>query len=195
MSAVILTVEKGHPGYDAAIAAVNKARKAVQMLPISYGDTLTVLEGELSPKEEARCRRFAQKKAEGDARRAQAGEAEPTEQDGEGKAKKANGGRWRLLNNWVDYGQHYFTLAQGAVWLAIFRMADGQTNIATFTVRQLADKAGLGTKATQKAIAAFEESGVLVCIFKSSFKAKFAPSKYRLADATARLTKTPPKPR
>lgn len=190
MSAVILTVEKGHPSYDTAIAGVNKARKAVELLPVNYGDTLTVLEGELSPEEEARCRRFAQKKAEVDAQRAQAGTGKPAKSP---KAKRSNYGRWGLLNNWVDYGQHYFSTAECAVWLTIFRLSDGETNTVKFGVRDLADRAGVSKNTADSAVRKFVEEGVLVCVNKSSWKG--VPSIYRLNDATERLTRRPSNPK
>jgi hypothetical protein len=180
-----------YSSYTAALNYANKYRADSSVPRFSVGDTITITKGELHPSVEQTmlddlAARSRAKKAQEDSRK-QEQTKKPTKQ------RKANYGRWEILNNWVDFGQHYFSTAAGRVWLAIFRMADGNTNVLEFSVRTLANKAGVTNKATQKAVAAFVEAGVLVCIFRS--KKKGVPSKYRLADATNELTKRPAKPR
>ena len=189
MSEIIVDIEPGHERYDKALLRVNRMRQQAGHRVILNGAPVVVEAGELLPEDEQECRNIQQKYAEEQAQK----QAEPTEQDGEGKAKKGNGGRWRLLNNWVDYGQHYFSTAECAVWLTIFRLSDGTTNTVKFGVRDLADRAGVSKNTADSAVRKFVEEGVLVCIKKSSWKG--VPSIYRLNDATERLTQRPANPK
>ena len=176
--------------YTSIFPAINKWRSQARLPLIPHGEEIVVHAGQLHPVHENQIR-------------SQMGlplievpevtNTQPQKQEKRKKGRKSNYGRWEMLNNWVDYGQHYFSTTAGRVWLAIFRMADGNTNVLEFSVRTLANKAGVTNKATQKAVAEFVKAGVLVCIFRS--KKKGVPSKYRLADATNELTSRPSKPR
>ncbi len=175
-----------HPQYNRAFSTVNDTLRTHGVLVRERGADAVLYQGELPPEAEApfiKARTQPQKTEK----------PQKAEKPKPKKARRSNYGRWEMLNNWVDYGQHYFSTTAGRVWLAIFRMADGNTNVLEFSVRTLANKAGVTNKATQKAVAAFVEAGVLVCIFRS--KKKGTPSKYRLADATNELTRRPSKPR
>jgi hypothetical protein len=176
--------------YPSIFQAVNKWRNQAGISAFVQGEEIVVHAGQLHPSHENQIR------SQIDLPLVEVPEVtntQPQKQDKPKKARKSNYGRWEMLNNWVDFGQHYFSTAAGRIWLAIFRMADGNTNVLEFSVRTLASKAGVTNKATQKAVTAFVKAGVLVCIFKS--KKPGTPSKYRLADATNELTKRPAKPR
>ena len=166
MSEIIVDIQPGHERYGKALLRVNRMRQQAGHRVILNGAPVVVEAGELLPEDE---------------------------QDAEGKVKKGNGGRWRLLNNWVDFGQHYFSTAECAVWLTIFRLSDGTTNTVKFGVRDLADRAGVSKNTADSAVRKFVEEGVLVCIKKSSWKG--VPSIYRLNDATERLTQRPANPK
>ena len=171
-----------HQHYAVMLQYVNDLRSRSNLRPFRDREAAVVMRGELSPEMEAKLQ-------------ADMGGSQPQPQQKEKRkrGRTSNYGRWELLNNWVDYGQHYFSTTAGRVWLTIFRLADGNSNVLEFSVRTLANKAGVTNKATQQAVTAFVKAGILVRIFKS--RKQGIPSKYRLADATNELTKRPAKPR
>lgn len=175
-----------YSSYTAALNYANKYRADSSVPRFSVGDTITITKGELHPLiEQTMLDDLAAR------REAKQAQAEP-KQEKPKKGRKA-AGRFGMLNNWVDYGQHYFSMSAGRVWLTIFRLADGKNNTVKFGYRSLAEKAGVGRNTAQRAISAFEKAGILVCIFKSPKQG--IPSQYKLVDATNELTKQPPKPK
>lgn len=176
--------------YPSIFQAVNKWRSQAGISAFVKGEEIVVHAGQLHPLHENQIR------SQMDLPLVEVPEVTNTQtqkQDKTQKARKSNYGRWEMLNNWVDFGQHYFTTAESVIWLTLFRLADGKTNVAEFGVRCLAEKAGVSRNTADKAVRRFVKAGVLVCIFKS--KKPGTPSKYRLADATNDLTKKPAKPR
>ena len=170
-----------HEHYPIMLQYVNDLRARSNLPLFRDRQPAVVMSGELLPEVEAELQADM------------AGSQPQPQQKNHKKARTKHYGRWELLNNWVDYGQHYFSTPTGRVWLTIFRLADGHKNTLEFAVRYLAYKAGVSPRVVQKAVTELTEAGVLICIFKSPKKG--IPSKYRLADATNELTKRPAKPR
>ena len=175
--------------YTSIFPAINKWRKQARLPLIPHGEEIVVHAGQLHPVHENQIRSQMELPL---IEVPEVTNTQPQRQEKRKKARKA-GGRFGMYNNWVDYGQHYFSMSAGRVWYTIFRLADGNTNLVKFGYRSLAEKAGVGRNTAQRAISAFEKAGILVCVFKSPKQG--VPSQYKLVDATNELTKQPPKPR
>ena len=89
-------------------------------------------------------------------------------------AQKADAGRWRTLNEFVDLIGPHLTLAEKAVWVVLFRHA--RNGVCETTARMLATAAGVSVSTAQRALERLHRAGLIWPIWKSKDRSK--ASKY-----------------
>jgi hypothetical protein len=78
------------------------------------------------------------------------------------KPMAARGGRFEVLNAFVDVTVRTLSPAEVKVWLVIFRDARADTGTATVSQRSIAERAGLSVRAVHTAVASLVGKGLVV---------------------------------
>lgn len=106
---------------------------------------------------------------------------------GKGKRTRHPGGRgdvnrarWAMLNRFVDKHMQALPIQAVAVWLALFRHADGEGGVSR-ALPVLARDTGLSLKSVRKGITALEYGGLLSVELKgNNMHGKYTVSCYKL---------------
>ena len=169
-------ISTDNPQYDKALPYANSwlVKGNAQRLP--YGETITISRGELHPMIEQTMLDDLEAR-----RQASQAKAEPKKEKRK-KGRKSNYGRWELLNNFIDLAQTDFTGSQRAVWVTMFRLADGNSNKLYTSVRWIAKLTGTSDTTVQGAITKLIKKGWLVRHFTGPTKG--VPSLFEVKDGS-----------
>ena len=97
-----------------------------------------------------------------------------------GERGKANAARWAILNRFVDTHMQALPIQATAVWLSLFRHADG-TGAVSRALPVLALDTGLSLYSVRKGIAALEAAGLLSIKLKgNNYGGQYTVTCYKL---------------
>lgn len=97
-----------------------------------------------------------------------------------GERGKANAARWSMLNRFVDVHMQALPIQATAVWLSLFRHADG-TGAVSRALTVLARDTGLSLYSVRKGIAALEAAGLLSIRLKgNNYGGQYTVTCYKL---------------
>lgn len=97
-----------------------------------------------------------------------------------GERGKVNAARWAILNRFVDVHMRALPIQATAVWLSLFRHADG-TGAVSRALTVLARDTGLSLYSVRKGIAALEAAGLLSIRLKgNNYGGQYTVTCYKL---------------
>lgn len=97
-----------------------------------------------------------------------------------GERGKVNAARWRMLNRFVDKDMRTLPVYAAAVWLVLFRHADGKGAVSR-ALPVLARDTGLSLYSVRKGIAAMEAAGLLSIRLKgNNYGGQYTATCYKL---------------
>lgn len=155
-----------HPQYINVLSWINALRRSNRLMDSPEGDPVIVHKGELTEQHEQEVlSKLKPKPAQ--------------KQDKPQKARKA-GGRWGMLNSFMDTGPLEFTKTQCVVWMYMFRLADGKTNKLLTSVRDIARQTKTAESTVQIAITKLIKKGWLARPYCSTERG--TPSQFVVKD-------------
>ncbi len=93
------------------------------------------------------------------------------------KERRDTGGRFAVLNRFVDMSLSQVTSAAALVWLVLFRDTKPDGLVKT-SQADIARRAGLSLKTAKRAVKALDKAGLLTRVYRGSLRR--GPSVYRV---------------